>query len=310
VAGSKLFKDYLREKLFTPLGMSNTTADRQEILDNPERAVGHMMGMPKVPTVYPALGAVGIYSTARDMAQLVQLRLNRGILDGRRIVAQPLTETIHAAVTVSTDTNVYNGQGIRIEKHAPEKIETLLGQEGCGFGFLSLLCWYPECGVGTVVLTNKLPHPALGDLGLTLTDKLIKGKVIEKRFPWRAPDRHQCVGPWWGRPDHRPTPYKPEWRQYCGTHNLQFNEYKLEWWVHVAVLIRGRDEFMPRITVREKEGFLCVTESKFFQMVNVLRSVDQKLPEVRPGVFATKGGGTLDFARDVPTWCNYRLQKK
>jgi len=27
-----------------------------------------------------------------------------------------------------------------------------------------------------VVLTNKLPHSVLSDLGLTLTDKLIKGK--------------------------------------------------------------------------------------------------------------------------------------
>ena len=186
----------------------------------------------------------------------------------------------------------------------------LLWHEGTGFGFSSLLHWYPEYGVGIVVLTNKLPHSVLTDLGLTLTDKLIRGKVIEKRFPRSEPDRHQCVGTWWGWSEHQPTPYKAEWSRYCGTHNLQFNEYKLEWWAHVAVIIRGRDEFTPRITVQEKDGFLCVTESKFFQMVNGLRSVNEKLQEVRPGVFATKGGGTLDFTRDVPTWCNYRLQKK
>lgn len=78
----------------------------------------------------------------------------------------------------------------------------------------------------------------------------------------------------------------------------------------MAVIIRGRDEFTPRITVREKDGFLCVTESKFFQMVVGLRSVDERLQEIRPGIFMTKGGGTLDFTREVPTWCNYRLQKK
>ena len=63
-AADKQFKDYLKERLFTPLGMSHTTADRQEILANSERAIGHMMGMSKVPAVYPALGAGGIYSTA------------------------------------------------------------------------------------------------------------------------------------------------------------------------------------------------------------------------------------------------------
>ena len=73
---------------------------------------------------------------------------------------------------------------------------------------------------------------------------------------------------------------------------------------------QGRDEYTPRITVREKDGFLCVTESKFFDMVNGLRSVDENLQEVKPGVFITKGGGTLDFTREVPTWCNYRLEKR
>jgi len=308
VATGKLFKDYLREKLFTPLGMSNTTADRQEILDNSERAIGRMMGMSKVPAVYPALGAVGIYSTARDMARFVQLHINRGSLDGPPLLERPLIEAIHTPVgIVSTKPTVYYGQGIRIDKRAPENTETLLWHDGLGFGFLSLLHWYPEYGVGMVVLTNRLPHSALSDLSLTLTDKLIKGKIVAKRFPRPEPDATGGIGTWWGWPEHQPTPCKPEWRQYCGTHNLRFNEYKLEWWAHLAVIIRGRDEYTPRIAVQEKDGFLCVTESKFFQMVNGLRSVNEKLQEIKPGVFATKGGGTLDFTREVPTWSNYRL---
>jgi CubicO group peptidase (beta-lactamase class C family) len=322
-AGGRLFKDYLKERLFTPLGMSHTAVDRQEILDNSERAVGHMWGMAKVPAVHPALGAGAIYSTARDMARFLQLHINQGTLDGHAIVDRSLMETIHAPVgIVSTKPTVYYGQGIRIDKRAPENTETVLWHDGLGFGFLSLLHWYPEYGVGTVVLTNRLPHSALGELGSTLTDKLIKGKIIAKRFPRPEPDGTGGKGPqtrriafgspigtWWGWPQHQPTPYKPKWRQYCGTHNLRFNEYKLEWWAHLAVIIWARDEFTPRIAVQEKDGFLCVTESKFFQMVNGLRSVDEKLQEVKPGVFATKGGGTLDFTREVPTWCNCRLEK-
>lgn len=311
VATGRLFKDYLRERLFTPLGMSNTTADRQEILDNSERAIGRMMGMSKVPVVYPALGAAGIYSTARDMARFLQLHINRGTLDGRPLVERSLIESIHTPVgIVSTKPIVYYGQGVRIDKRAPENTETLLWHDGLGFGFLSLLHWYPEYGVGMVVLTNRLPHSALSDLGLTLTDNLIKGKIVAKRFPRPEPDGTGIIGTWWGWPEHQPTPYKPEWSRYCGTHNLRFNEYKLEWWAHLAVIVRGRDEYTPRITVREKDGFLCVTESKFFQMVNVLRSVNEKLQEVEPGVFTTKGGGTLDFTREVPTWSNYRLEKR
>jgi CubicO group peptidase (beta-lactamase class C family) len=310
VASGKLFKDYLKERLFTPLGMSHTTADRQEILDNSERAIGHMWGMAKVPAVHPALGAGGIYSTARDMARFVQLQINEGTLDGRAIMERSLMKTLHAPVGMTgNDPNVCYGQGIRIDKRTIEKTGIILWHEGLGFGFLSVAYWYPEYGIGGVVLTNKLPHPALSDLGAALAEKLIKGKIIEKRSPRAEPDYQHCTGLWWGWSDHKPTPYKAEWEKYCGTHNLRFNEYKLAWWAHVAVLVMGRDEYTPRITVSEENGALCVTESKFFAMVNGLRSVNEKLQEVKPGVFIAKGGGTLDFTREVPTWCNYRLEK-
>ncbi len=310
VVSGKLFKDYLKERLFTPLGMSHTTADRQEILDNPQRAIGRMMGMARVPAVHPALGAGGLYSTARDMARFVQLHINRGTFDGRPLVERSLMETMQAPVGFTgNDPNICYGQGIRIDKRSLKDAGISLWHEGLGFGFLSVLYWYPEYRIGGVVLTNKLPHPALSNLGAGFAEKLIKGRIVEKRAPRAEPDYRHCIGLWWGWSDHQPTPCKAEWQPYCGTHNLRFNEYKLDWWAHVAVIIKGRDEYTPRITVREKDGFLCVTESKFFVLVNGLRSVDQRLQEVRPGIFATKGGGTLDFTREVPTWCNYRLEK-
>ena len=310
VAG-KPFQDYLQEKLFGPLGMSNTTADRQKILGNSRRAVGHMTAMSKVPAVYPGLGASGIYSTARDMARFVQLHINRGTIEGRTFIDPSLVAAIHAPVGIAkTNPNVYYGQGVYIDKRLPEKTETVLWHDGWGFGFLSILHWYPDYGIGMVVLTNKLPNPVLTDLGLTLTDKLIKGKLVQKRFPQPEPDHSACLGAWWGWPEHQPTPYHPQWQRYCGTHSLKFNEYALEWWAHVAVLIAGRDECTPRIRIHERDGFLCVTESKFFEQISGFRSVDERLQEVKPGVFATKGGATLDFTREVPTWCNYRLEKR
>ena len=156
---------------------------------------------------------------------------------------------------------------------------------------MSLLYWYPEYGIGMVGLTNRLPHPVLDDLALGLTDKLVRGKLIKKRFPQPEPDYHGCSAPGGAGPSTEPTPYKSDWRRYCGTHNLQFSEYSLEWWAHVAILIVGRDEYTPRIHVHEKDGFLCVTESKFFEQVSGVRSVDERLQEVRPGVFTTQGGG-------------------
>ncbi len=305
------FEQYLMEKPLAPLGMANSTADRNAILKDHDRAIGHIGGISKMAAVYPALGAGGVYSTARDMARFVQLHINRGIIDGHRLLDESLMDVIHSpAGTARTDPNVYYGLGVFLDKRSPERTETLLWHDGWGFGFASLMHWYPEYGIGTVVLTNEMPNSALADLGLTLTDKLIKDKVIAKRFPWKEPDVSHRVGPWWGWSGHVPTPYDRAWRRYEGTHSLRFSEYSLEWWAHLAVLIVGRDEFTPRIKVREKDGFLCVTESKFFEQVSGFRSVDEKLQEVKPGVFATKGGGTLDFTQAVPTWRNYRLERR
>ena len=305
------FEQYLQDRFFAPLGMSNSTADRMEILKDSQRAMGHMTGMSRMPVVYPAVGAGSIYSTARDMARFLQLHINQGTLDGRRFLDRSLMSTIHGPVGIArTDPNVYFGFGVFVDKRSPERKETILWHDGWGFGFMSLMHWYPEYGIGAVVLTNRLPHPALSDLGLALTDRLIREKAVAKRFPWTQPDCSRCVGPWWGWSGHAPSPYEDEWRQFQGTHSLRFSEYSLEWWAHLAVLIVGRDEYTPRISVHEKDGFLCVTESKFFEQVSGFRSVDEKLQEVRSGVFATRGGGTLDFTREVPTWCNYRLEKR
>lgn len=144
---------------------------------------------------------------------------------------------------------------------------------------------------------------------MSLTDSLLRDKLVAKVAPQPDPDTSGCLGTWWGWPEHRPTPYQRSWRKYCGTHNLRFTEYGCEWWARLAILIKGRDEFTPRIKVQEKDGYLCVTESEFFDRIGLGRHLEEKLQEVKPGLFAAKSGMTLDFTRDFPTWRNYRLKK-
>jgi CubicO group peptidase (beta-lactamase class C family) len=306
VASGKSYKDYMREKVFATLGMSNTTADPQIIVSSSQRAIGNMMGMSKL----PVLGAGNVYSTARDLGRFIQLHINHGTLDGRRIIDESLMEIIQTPVgIINAGAKVYSGQGITIDKRYPGRTETVLWNSSWTFGFLSFLHWYPEYGIGMIVLTNKSPNAANSNLGLTLTDKLIKGNLIAKRFPKFESDYNNSIGGWQGWIKHQPTPYKKEWLKYCGTHNLSFSEYSLKWWLHMAILILGRDEFTPRIQIREKDGFLCVTESKLIGSYK-LRSVEARLQEIKPGVFANKNGEALDFTGKFPTWYNFRIEQK
>ena len=120
VVSGKPFERYVKEKLFTPLGMTASTLDRNEIVKNRDRAIGHMMGMSRLAAVYPGLASGGMYSTARDLARLVQLHINRGTIDGRRILAESLIDAIHKPVGIIRENpDVYYGMGIHIDKRAP-----------------------------------------------------------------------------------------------------------------------------------------------------------------------------------------------
>jgi len=65
------------------------------------------------------------------------------------------------------------------------------------------------------------------------------------------------------------------------------------------VLIKGRDEYTPRITLHEKDGYLCLTESKFFDLVGVPRHVEQRLEELEPGLFFPASGIALDLTGEI-----------
>jgi CubicO group peptidase (beta-lactamase class C family) len=306
-AADKPYNDYLHDRLFKLLGMVDATADYKTIASNLQRAIGNMVGTSKL----PVLGVGNIYSSARDIGRLLQLHINRGIVDGRRIVDEALIDIIHAPVgIINAQAKVYSGQGVIVDKRHPERTETILWNNSwAAFGFMSFLHWYPEYGIGMVVFTNKQPNSVYANLCLNLTDRLIKGKIIPKHFPRPDPDYGGGVQPWQGWAKHKPTPYKSEWRKYCGTHNLKVSGYSLKWWLYVAIYIIGRDDYTPRIHVREKDGFLCVTESKVIEEFKP-RSVNEKLQEVKPGVFANRNGDTLDYTGQFPTWYNFRLEQK
>ena len=308
VAAGKSFEQYMKEKVFVPLGMSRSTVDRTLVLNMKDRAGGHMIGIAKMPAVFPALGGAGVYSTARDLARFLQMQISQGMLDGRRILDASLVKLLHTPTGIVQPPDVYYGLGLFIDKRSPERVSSILWQDGWGFGFSGLMHWYPEYGIGTVALSNRLPNPAMSDLALSLTDRLIKEKLVARCFPSFNPDTNHCVGAWWGWPEHKPAPYRPEWRKYCGLYRLRFSAYELEWWAKLAVLIKGRDEYTPQIKVQQKDGFLCLTESTFFDLFGIGRHIDQRLQEIKPGLFSTASGIVLDLTSEVPTWRSYRLE--
>jgi len=305
------FEQYMAERVFGPLGMTNSTLDINKIHSNSERATGHMIGIAKHPSTHGLLGAGGVWTSSADLARFIRLHINKGTLEGKRLLDESLIDAMLMPNALIDDSQGkhYYGLGIIIGRQSKDGV--IVEHSGGGGGYASFMHWYPEYGIGALALTNKIPFPASVELPLALTDRLIKDKLVEKRFPAPALECPICVPRWGEWLEHKPSPYKSEWRKYCGKYNLIFSGYKLKWWARLALAL-SLDKYTPSIRVKEKGGYLCLTESRFFETFAPVwtRHVSRKLQEVKPGLFYTSYGGVLDFRGQIPTWRNYRLKKR
>jgi CubicO group peptidase (beta-lactamase class C family) len=187
VASGFPFADYVKTKLFEPLGMERSSFDFRAIAAEEDRAIGHDMvydaiGLP-VPLIVPMMPSGGIYTSAGDAARFIQFHLNGGSLDGRNILDRKYLEEMYTIpLPLSGQTDGY-ALGIVIHKQHGTLRYT---HSGGGFGFLSDMIWYPELGVGIVLLTNSVNHHLMWWYTNHLLDKVLdlpKYKDRKSRIP-------------------------------------------------------------------------------------------------------------------------------
>src|SRR5205807_1014014 len=68
----KPYADCLREWVFQPLGMSDTTAAPEVYEANSNRAVGHGFGFDPMPVRLPLVASGGVYTSISDMTRYAQ----------------------------------------------------------------------------------------------------------------------------------------------------------------------------------------------------------------------------------------------
>jgi len=297
VRSGRPFGNYLKEKLFEPLGMPDSSVDYEFIRRHPNRAIGHWPHTKKVPLKIPFLGSGGMYTNAKDLSRFMQFFLNQGEVKDHRVLDEGLIRTMYTP----SDANGLGIGGIRRDNDGNFR----LNSSGRGFGFFSHMSWLPEYGIGCVVMGNSNCAQPFSDIFL----KLINKKLVEKSETFDIPSRESIRSD----VDKSPacysldpntfTPFKPAWSKYIGTYKYIMGGWKLETYARIALAL-GLTSKYTNVKVYEKDGYLYVDSGIYH------RDFDGgRLDEYLPGLFFTPSGECLDLRGPMLTWQNYRIKK-
>jgi CubicO group peptidase (beta-lactamase class C family) len=160
----------VKDRIFTPLGMTQTGAGQTDTRTWSNIAVGHLKlkdGTPwPLPSDWPysqwnmsSVGPAGdIRSNVLDMAKWIRLHLGNGTFEGNTLLKADTMRYIHSPRTLissTSSTSFLYGMGIMYWARSPYPC---LLHTGASFGMHSLVGFIPGANIGMVVLTNKVDH--------------------------------------------------------------------------------------------------------------------------------------------------------
>lgn len=179
VAGAESWEALVKQRIFTPLGMSSTTARTSEAQDDPRRALGYQWeegtsSWRELPMrVMDACGPAGsINSNVRDMSRWVAALLNNAEFEGARLLADPalLRSELWKPQNPIGDGSSY-GLGWML---ATWRGRTIVHHGGNIDGYACMLALAPDDNLGFVLLHNTTMS-ALQDASRDLVFKALLG---------------------------------------------------------------------------------------------------------------------------------------
>lgn len=179
----------IRDRILTPLGMNRTTTSVAEMLASADHAAPHGRIDDKATAVKPmpvpnAVGAVGINTSAEDIARWMALLLNEGrTANGTRLLSakqvaelwtpQPTTgsdERQPARAATKPEFSPY-GVGFSVRDYEGRRIAM---HGGALQGFYSTIVLVPEEKLGIAILTNAESSAAMTALSWRVLDHYLK----------------------------------------------------------------------------------------------------------------------------------------
>ena len=153
------FPAILDATVFAPLGLSHSTFEQPAVGAGGPLAAGHDFdGTPIFGERerHAALAAAGLWTTPRDLAQLL-VELQRALQGRSALISRPLAlQMTTPVVTVAPE--VQTGLGTFVEQHHSA---IYFGHDGLNFGFSAVARASLTRGEGAVIMTNGFAGPGL-----------------------------------------------------------------------------------------------------------------------------------------------------
>jgi len=169
----------IQERLFKPLGMTNSSTSITQIKDLETMAKGYFQGedgcqpamLLNMDVVSPA---GGINSTARDLGSFLTLLLNGGIFEGKQLIKKSELEEMWTTQIQEADIGglmpgASYGLGWFIRSWNGHKV---VGHPGNALGYTANIALIPELGIGYAMLSNLMPTPILGEINEMVWESL------------------------------------------------------------------------------------------------------------------------------------------
>jgi CubicO group peptidase (beta-lactamase class C family) len=291
------FADYVREHLFEPLGMLDSSFEADVIDAAGEIAIGHVPELPHEFRPVPMVPSGGLYASVEDVARFLEFQLEGGGVDGRTVLDGALVDEMRTVQFPDRGDGYGYGLGVgRTGWYAGANAD-LFSHGGGGFGFRSDLWWLPELQLGIAVMFNSADHDLQGNLALEILDDLAHERPYLDRL--RELPAHARVREDWG--DWLPPPSlaadihaqaigpdPARWQPFLGKYQ--------------TVDLGALDITGPTSRLYEDGGRLYLDGSDTDDETYLLH-------EIEPGLFFTETAEVVDLRTEPPTFRNLELTR-
>ena len=184
---------FLKERIFTPLGMTSTNTSVKELENNPNAArphakVGRRVKSISYLNVDNSAPSGAINSNVVDMAQWLRLQLGKGAINGKQILNPAVMQEMHSPqiiVPYKALENKINGEPQFLTYGLGWYVQDYLGKKvvqhgGRNPGMTAQVGFMPEKNLGVVILMNMDSVPARAALMYRVFDAYLGGESKDR----------------------------------------------------------------------------------------------------------------------------------